>query len=206
MLGLKLEEHEAFPVPVEVVVTHIPGLDNLPNPADLARLRAVNHAMCDAVEATGREIKELDIESTVALGCLSDVQHLHHRQGRLDKRVVCEYAANYGQLEILQWARERLPVERVYVLGCGGGRASRGATVVARERLQVGCEDVHGRGKGRAPRGATVGRARTAARGTIIRARARQGAGTLRCYSGRARMASRGTFKRGNLREGNQKY
>ena len=105
MLGLKLEEHEAFPVPVEVVVTHIPGLDNLPNPADLARLRAVNHAMCDAIEATGREIKELDIESTVALGCLSDVQHLHHRQGRLDKRVVCEYAANYRQLEILQWAR-----------------------------------------------------------------------------------------------------
>jgi hypothetical protein len=78
--------------------------------------------------------------------------------------------------------------------------------VVARERLQVGCEDVHGRGKGRAPRGATVGRARTAARGTIIRARAQQGAGTLRCYSGRARMAARGTFKRGNLREGNQKY
>ena len=98
MLGLKLEEHEAFPVPVEVVVTHILGLDNLPNPADLARLRAVNHAMCDAVEATGRE-------STMALGCLSDVQHLHHRQGRLDKRVVCEYAANYGQLEIPQWAR-----------------------------------------------------------------------------------------------------
>ena len=104
VLGFKLEELEAFPVPVEVVVTHILGSDNLPNPADLARLRAVNHAMRDAVEATGREIKELNFESTVALGCLSVVQRLH-RQGRLEKRVVCECAAKYGHLEVLQWAR-----------------------------------------------------------------------------------------------------
>jgi hypothetical protein len=179
VLGLKLEEHEAFPVPVEVVVTHIPGLDNLPNPADLARLRAVNHAMCDAIEATGREIKELDIESTVALGCLSDVQHLHHRQGRLDKRVVCEYAANYRQLEILQWARangcpwneftcsgaaEGGHLEVLQWLRANGCKwdartctgAARGGLLGvlqwgARERLPVGLSYVHGRGKGRAP-------------------------------------------------------
>ena len=179
VLGLKLEEHEAFPVPVEVVVTHIPGLDNLPNPADLARLRAVNHAMCDAIEATGREIKELDIESTVALGCLGDVQHLHHRQGRLDKRVVCEYAANYGQLEILQWARangcpwneftcsgaaEGGHLEVLQWLRANGCKwdartctgAARGGLLGvlqwgARERLPVGLSYVHGRSKGRAP-------------------------------------------------------
>ena len=165
VLGFKLEELEAFPVPVEVVVTHILGSDNLPNPADLARLRAVNHAMRDAVEATGREIKELNFESTVALGCLSVVQRLH-RQGRLEKRVVCECAAKYGHLEVLQWAHAN---------GCPWDEAR------ARGRLRAGTSRC------------CSGRARTAARGTSGRASVRQRAGTSRCCSGRTRTAARGT-------------
>ena len=43
--------------------------------------------------------------------------------------------------------REPLPMEQKHVLDCGGGRAPRGAKVVARERLPVGCKHVRVRGE-----------------------------------------------------------
>ena len=45
-------------LPLDVISTHILRSDFLPEPGDLGRLRAVSRRMRDAVDATGREIKE----------------------------------------------------------------------------------------------------------------------------------------------------
>ena len=86
--------------------THILGSAYyLPDPADLARFRAVSRAMRDAVDATGREITEMCTCCAAKLGCLTTLQ-TQLRRGRLDETVVCEAAALGGQREILVWARE----------------------------------------------------------------------------------------------------
>ena len=41
----------------KIGVTLVLGEDSMPNPADLARLRAVSHTMRNAVAETGREVK-----------------------------------------------------------------------------------------------------------------------------------------------------
>ena len=41
----------------EIGVTLVLGEDSMPNPADLARLRAVSHTMRNAVAETGRQVK-----------------------------------------------------------------------------------------------------------------------------------------------------
>jgi hypothetical protein len=177
---------EAIPsLPDHLVVAHVLRSEHSDDPADLARLPAVSHAMRGAVAKTGLRFEELGEWEAVNLGCLSAVKRLQRggrlwrrerlcqaaaRSGQLEELKVlrengcpwnedtCAYAAFGGQLEVLQWARaERRPMGREYVYVGGGARASRGAAVVARERLPVERVDVHIRGEGRAPRSAAVG-------------------------------------------------
>jgi hypothetical protein len=125
----------------------------------------------------------------VWLGCLSAVQRLH-RRGRLDEIVdapvygsvahntnlVCRYALEFGQLEILKWARENGCPRDVKMCGAASyeghfeianwarengyewregtcAAAARGA----RERLPVERGDVHGGGGGGKPRDTALG-------------------------------------------------
>ena len=98
---------EAIPgLPLDVVVSHVLREENLPDPTDLAWLRTVSRAMCDAVAATGRRIENLD-DTWVAAnrGWLSTLKRLHRRGVRFDAQVCC-IAAKGGHLEVLQWLRE----------------------------------------------------------------------------------------------------
>ena len=88
------------------MVTHILRSDT--DPIVLARLRAVNRAMRDAVDATGLRVKEWTPEEAAERGCLDTLKH-KLQTGRLNECTVyessvCEYAAKEGQLEVLQWA------------------------------------------------------------------------------------------------------
>ena len=90
---------EAFPgLPQEVVVTHVLRSDT--DPIVLARLRAVNRAMRDAVDATGLRVKEWSSEEAAERGCLDTLKH-KLQTGRLNECTVyessvCEYAAKGG--------------------------------------------------------------------------------------------------------------
>ena len=105
----------------------------MPDPRDLARLRAVSKGMRKAVAETKRTLKEPNEEEAVMKGYLSTVKHMHSR-GRLSReellcaaaarsgqleelkslradgapwnRLTCAYAARGGHLEVLKWARE----------------------------------------------------------------------------------------------------
>jgi hypothetical protein len=177
---------EAIPgLPLDVVVSHVLREENLPDPTDLAWLRTVSRAMCDAVAATGRRIENLD-DTWVAAnrGWLSTLKRLHRRGVRFDAQVcciaakgghlevlqwlrenscpwdweTCLWAAMHGHLKVLQWARANgCPWSEWTCRGGGEGRAPRGAAVVAHERLPVGPAHVRGGGDKRTPRGATVG-------------------------------------------------
>ena len=46
-------------LPVHILITHVLSSRNLPDPSDLARLRAVSREKRDAVAVTGREVYEL---------------------------------------------------------------------------------------------------------------------------------------------------
>ena len=89
------------------VKNEIPGPTNLPEPADLGRLRAVSRGMRDAVDATRREIKEVSNEDAAGLGYVSLLKDRHSR-GLLSKderTLVCAAAARSGQLEALRTFR-----------------------------------------------------------------------------------------------------
>tara|TARA_B110000977_G_scaffold70351_1_gene95510 strand:- start:5269 stop:5619 length:351 start_codon:yes stop_codon:yes gene_type:complete len=93
---------EAIPgLPDHVVVENV--LNLLPDPTTLAKLKAMNRAIRDAVVATGLRVEETYTLKAALLGHLSTLQHLH-RRGRLGWGV-CEFAARGGKLEVLQWAR-----------------------------------------------------------------------------------------------------
>ena len=124
---------DIWSVPREVLSTHILSSEFLPEPGDLGRLRAVSHAMRDAVDATGREIKRLSDREAAHLGHVSLLKD-RHRRGVLKHRCLtcaaaarkgdveelkalradewpwnwwtCAYAAEGGHLETLKWARE----------------------------------------------------------------------------------------------------
>jgi len=92
-------------LPFEVVVTHVLREENLPDPADLAHLRGVSRGMRDAVDATGRRIKELDEYTALDLGYVTTLRCLQ-RRGRLSrKEFLCHAAARSGQLEELKALR-----------------------------------------------------------------------------------------------------
>jgi hypothetical protein len=78
---------------------------HLPDPADLAVLRAVSKGMRDAVDATGRKVEELGKEDAVERGYVSTLKCLR-RRGRLsDVRLLCAAAARIGDLEALKALR-----------------------------------------------------------------------------------------------------
>ena len=94
-------------LPAHIHITHVLSSRNLPDPSDLARLRAVSRGMRDAVAATGRLVYELEADEAIKLGDLSGMQLLHQR-GDLDddSDSLCALAAGEGQREVLKWLRE----------------------------------------------------------------------------------------------------
>ena len=146
-------------LPFDVIVSHILREDNVPDTADLAQLRAVSRGMRDAVDATGREIEELNECGAARQGCLTTLLCLQ-RRGLLSREDrLCEAAARRGQLEELKALRanDTHTVGRKHVLGSGKGRTPRGAAVAARERLHVERVHVHVRDEDGRPGGAAVG-------------------------------------------------
>jgi hypothetical protein len=88
-----------FDVAVSIVEKH------LPDPADLAVLRAVSKGMRDAVDATGRKVEEYEEDDAVERGYVSTLKCLR-RRGRLsDERLLCAAAARIGDLEALKALR-----------------------------------------------------------------------------------------------------
>ena len=127
----------AFTVPVSGVPTHVLGAANLPDTADLARLRATRRGMRRAAEETARTVKELSTRrraarmvqraSAYATARTSDERKLPQR-GSSEERIA-------GGVEVA--TRERLPVEQVDALLSGEEQPIRGAEVCARERMAV---------------------------------------------------------------------
>ena len=71
----------AFPgLPFDVAVSIVEK--HLPDPADLAVLRAVSKGMREAVDATERKIEEFDEDTAAKRGCLSTLL-CSLRRGRL---------------------------------------------------------------------------------------------------------------------------
>ena len=106
-ITLQHDAGDAFAaLPVHILTTHVLSSRNLPDPSDLARLRAVSREMRDAVAATGHEVYELEAENAIHFGNLGALQPMHQR-GDLDDdfNSLCTWAAEEGQLEILKWLR-----------------------------------------------------------------------------------------------------
>ena len=93
-------------LPDHLVVAHMIRSEYFDDPADLARLPAVSHAMNDAVAATGRQFKELDARKAVQLGCLSAVERLQRRGILQHQEYLCHAATRSGQLEELKLLHE----------------------------------------------------------------------------------------------------
>ena len=88
-----------FDVAVFLVEKH------LPDPADLAVLRAVSKGMRDAVDATGRKVEELGQYDAVERGYLSTLKCLRRRDRLWNERLLCAAAARNGDLEALKALR-----------------------------------------------------------------------------------------------------
>ena len=103
----------------DIVTTIVFRSDFLPDTRDLARLRAVSCAMRDAVDATGREVKELKALEAAEIGCISVLERLHQNgllsppvhvpfpasstYNVLDVGHLYSVTARSGQLEVLKW-------------------------------------------------------------------------------------------------------
>ena len=84
----------SFDVAVSIVEKH------LPDPADLAVLRAVSRGMRAAVDATGRKVEQFGEKDAVERGYVSTLKCLR-RRGRLhDERLLCAAAARVGDLRV----------------------------------------------------------------------------------------------------------
>ena len=95
-------------LPPHVISTHILRSDFLPEPGDLGRLRAVSHWMRNAVDATGRAIKQLsDVKAAMELGNVSLLKDRHSRGVLRNKCLLCAAAARSGQLEELKALRAK---------------------------------------------------------------------------------------------------
>ena len=103
-LDLTAQAGVAFPgLPSDVAFSIVEK--HLPDPADLAVLRAVSKGMRDAVDATGRKVEEFKEDDAVERGYLSTLKCLR-RRGRLsDERLLCAAAARIGDLEALKALR-----------------------------------------------------------------------------------------------------
>ena len=83
-IALQHDAGDAFAaLPAHVLITHVLSSGNLPDPSDLARLRAVSREMRDAVAATGRKVYELGAEKAIEFGDPIGLQLMHQR-GDLD--------------------------------------------------------------------------------------------------------------------------
>ena len=100
------EEQPLIPgLPNHLVDADILRSDFLRDPTDLANFRAVSCGMRDAVDATGRKIKELKEEEAAYCGYLSTLKCLR-RRGRLrNNGLVCAAAARSGDLDELRSLR-----------------------------------------------------------------------------------------------------
>ena len=78
---------------------------HLPDPADLAILRAVSKGMRDAVDATGRKVEDFGQYDAAERGYLSTLKCLRRRGVLKDERLPCAAAARSGQLEALKALR-----------------------------------------------------------------------------------------------------
>jgi hypothetical protein len=107
----------SFDVVVSIVEKH------LPDPADLAVLRAVSKGMRDAVDATGRKVEDFGQYDAAERGYLSTLKCLRRRGVLKDERLLCAAAARSGQLEALKALRaENLPWdERTCCRAANGG-------------------------------------------------------------------------------------
>ena len=100
-ISLQQDAGDAFAaLPAHILITHVLSSRNLPDPSDLARLRAVSREMRDAVAATGRKVYELGAEKAIEFGDPIGLQLMHQR-GDLDDDSdrLCVWAAKEGQLE-----------------------------------------------------------------------------------------------------------
>ena len=88
-----------FDVALSIVEKH------LPDPADLAILRAVSKGMRDAVDATGRKVEDFGQYDAAERGYLSTLKCLRRRGVLKDERLLCAAAARSGQLEALKALR-----------------------------------------------------------------------------------------------------
>ena len=94
----------AFPgLPFDVAVSLVQK--HLPDPADLAVLRAVSKGMRDAVDATGRNVEEFKEEDAAERGYLSTLKCLRRRGRLYDECLLCAAAARNGDLEALKALR-----------------------------------------------------------------------------------------------------
>ena len=85
----------AFPgLPFDVAVSLVEK--HLPDPADLAALRAVSHGMRSAVDATGRNVAESGEYFAAERGYLSTPKCLRRRGVLKNERLLCASAARIG--------------------------------------------------------------------------------------------------------------
>jgi hypothetical protein len=107
-----------FDVAVSLVEKH------LPDPADLAVLRAVSKGMRAAVDATGRKVEEFDEKDAVERGYVSTLKCLRRRGLLEEESLLCAAAARIGDLEALKALRraEKFPWdERTCARAAQGG-------------------------------------------------------------------------------------
>ena len=160
-------------LPFDVAVTLVEK--HLPDPADLAVLRAVSKGMRDAVDATGRKVKGFGEYDAVERGYVSTLKCLR-RRGRLsDERLLCAAAARIGDLAELKALRraENFPWNEKACMSAAMG----GHLETLKWTHENGCpwdERVCRPRRLSATSRCCSGRARTAARGTRTRARTRR--------------------------------
>jgi len=93
-------------LPLDVVVTHVLGKRHLPDPADLAALRAVSREMREAVDATGREIEDYREDNAAHFGYLTTLRCYQRYRGLRNESRLCQAAARNGDLEALKALRD----------------------------------------------------------------------------------------------------
>jgi hypothetical protein len=90
----------------DIVVTHVLRPEHFDDPADLARLPAVSHAMRDAMASMGLRGTPLNANtcSAAAEGGHLEVLQWARANGCPWNDLTCTWAAKGGHLEVLQWA------------------------------------------------------------------------------------------------------